>query len=142
MNADTLLGRLDRPRRCGPNSWRAPCPAHGGVNRNALAVRELDDGTVLVRCHAHGYGAAEIVAAVGLDLTDLFPPRAPDDHRRPPERRPWHAADILVATAHEVTVAAVVACDIARRGTATDDERTQLLEAAARLADAVEVIRG
>ena len=51
----------------------ARCPAH--EDRKASLSSGLgDDERVLVRCHA-GCSAAEIVAAVGLKLSDLFPAR-------------------------------------------------------------------
>src|SRR4051812_29050076 len=37
-----------------------------------LSVREASDGTVLVHCF-HGCSAAEVMKAVGLELSDLFP---------------------------------------------------------------------
>ena len=48
----------------------------------------------------------------------------------------------LAAMAHELTCAAIVVCDIGKRGSATDDERKRLLEAARRFSDAAEVAHG
>lgn len=69
---DRILARLEGVRRSGPG-WRANCPI-GHRSRGTLAIAEADTGAVLMRCHA-GCAAAEIVAAVGLTLADLFPPR-------------------------------------------------------------------
>lgn len=141
MSVDTLLARLDRPRRTGRQSWRAPCPAHGGTNRSALAIRELGDGRVLVHCHAHGCGAAEIVAAVGLELDDLFPERAPSDHRHPRERRPWNPTDILAATAEEAAIAYVIVRRMLDQ-TVTGNDMERLLVAAERISRAKELANG
>jgi hypothetical protein len=69
---DLLLPRLDRVIGRGPGNWMACCPAHRDQSPS-LSIRELDDGRVLIWCFG-GCSAAEVVAAVGLDLADLFPP--------------------------------------------------------------------
>jgi hypothetical protein len=57
------------------NSWL--CPAHDDQNAS-LSVSEGDDGRVLVHCHT-GCAVEEIVAALNLEMRDLFeggsPPR-------------------------------------------------------------------
>lgn len=135
MSASDLLDRLQHVRRSGPGKWRAQCPVHGGMNKQSLAIKEKDDGSVLLHCFSHECSAADIVAAVGLELTDLFPPRdLPEgEHRRKPERKPWTAYDILGAMRDDVMVAAVIVCDVAKRGSATDDERADLLDLGGRL---------
>ena len=47
MTAATFLDRLDGVKRTGAGRWLARCPAHDD-KRASLAVRELDDGRVLV----------------------------------------------------------------------------------------------
>jgi hypothetical protein len=69
---DLLLARLDGARRTG-KGWVAKCPAHED-KRASLSIAEGDDGRVLAHCFA-GCRAADIVAAVGLELGDLFPRR-------------------------------------------------------------------
>lgn len=66
---DRVLERLDRVRPSG-QGYSARCPAH--EDRVAsLSVREGDDGTVLVKCHA-GCPLEAIAAALGLTVGDLF----------------------------------------------------------------------
>lgn len=142
MTAEVLLARLERVRRTGDGRWTARCPAHRDKHPS-LGVREMPDGTVLLRCHARQCDAAAIVAAVGLELHDLFPSRLPDgEHRRRPERKPWHAGEILSAIAGEATYVGIVACDLARGGEITDATRRRLLTAAGRLTEAAELARG
>lgn len=100
MSADALLDRLERVKKT-PNGWAARCPAHGDKGPS-LSVRELDDGRVLVHCFA-GCDVHQIVGAVGLQITDLFPPRE-TSHHYPRERRPFPAADVLRAIGFEVLV--------------------------------------
>jgi hypothetical protein len=81
---DRVLERLDRAKRSG-KGWTARCPAH--EDRTAsLTVTEGDDGRALVHCHA-GCGIGEIVAAIGLQLSDLFPETEGGGSYIPPRRR-------------------------------------------------------
>ncbi len=76
MNAAEFVSRLGpdaRPKHNGNGSWVCRCPAH--EDRNAsLSVKEKAGGGALVHCHA-GCTADAVVAAVGLKLADLMPPR-------------------------------------------------------------------
>jgi hypothetical protein len=63
-----------QPRTKGPDKWESRCPAHDGDRRN-LSISTGDDGRTLLHCHAHNCSAESIVAALGLSLGDLFPPR-------------------------------------------------------------------
>jgi len=69
--ADKLLNRLDGLRDNGRGRWMARCPAHDDRSPS-LSIRETDDGIILLRCFA-GCSAADMLAAVGLELRDLFP---------------------------------------------------------------------
>ena len=85
MTAETLLQRLDRVRQRGADQWSARCPAHDDKGPS-LSVKELSDGRVLLHCFA-GCGVDEIVAAVGLEITELFPPRPAHGQGAAPARR-------------------------------------------------------
>lgn len=66
---DNFLGRLDRVRKSG-RGWTARCPAH--EDRTAsLSITAGDDGRVLLHCFA-GCRAADVIAAAGLQVGDLF----------------------------------------------------------------------
>lgn len=67
----TLLDRLDKVRREREGQWNACCPAHQDRSPS-LAVGETEDGRVLVHCHG-GCSVDDVLAAVGLDMTDLYP---------------------------------------------------------------------
>lgn len=112
---DDLLSRLEKVK--GRNGrFNACCPAHPDKSPS-LAIRELDDGRILLKCFA-GCSAQEIVSAIGMDLTDLFPP---DDtslgYRTKPaksERKPFYPSDLLKITRFEALIVAMVARDITR----------------------------
>src|SRR5215475_9818180 len=69
---ETLLAKLPGAKKAG-NGWSARCPAHDD-RRASLSIAQGDDGTALVKCHA-GCDTAAILAAIGLKLADLFPPK-------------------------------------------------------------------
>jgi putative DNA primase/helicase len=70
--AESILERLDGVKPLG-TGWVARCPAHDDVDPS-LKVDVDESGKVLLHCHA-GCEPADVVAAIGLELADLFPPR-------------------------------------------------------------------
>ena len=52
----------DKPKRSG-ESWRVPCPAHGGDGPN-LSIRNGDGGRLLTFCHSRGCSFKDIIAAL------------------------------------------------------------------------------
>src|SRR5262245_4912850 len=63
------------------NGWKAKCPAHDD-HKPSLSIHEGADGRVLLKCFA-GCMTANIVAAVGLTLQDLFPASSRSRPRKP-----------------------------------------------------------
>lgn len=90
---DNLLSNLDKVKRTGNGSFQACCPAHADRSPS-LRIRELEDGRILIHCFA-GCEAHDVLAAVGMDMSDLYPPREIQQGR--PERRLFSAADVLRA---------------------------------------------
>ena len=134
MTAAVLLDRLDGVRSTGKGRWLARCPAHDD-RRASLAVRELDDGRVLVHDFA-GCAIAEVLQAVGLDFEALFPERA-TDHRVRPERRPFPAADVLRALQFEALIVATAASSIGNGASLSTEDRARVLLASGRVNTAV-----
>lgn len=131
MSAEALLSRLDKVKRTGPGRWQARCPAHDDRGPS-LSIRELDDGRLLVFDHA-GCGVEEVLKAVGCTFDDLFPPRQPPVEGYRPIRRPFLPADAFAVIQHEVTVAALIACDMQKSKQVSDEDYQRLLVAAGRL---------
>ena len=76
-----LQSRGHSPRKSGAG-WSARCPGHDDHNAS-LSISTGADGRILLKCHA-GCSAESIVAALGLTLGDLFPPRAGNgNHSKP-----------------------------------------------------------
>lgn len=72
MTLEELLDALEGVRAQG-GQYVARCPSHDD-ERASLAVRQADDGSLLVYCHA-GCAAADVMAAIGRSLADLSPAR-------------------------------------------------------------------
>ena len=66
-----VLSRLQGVRQTGDGQYEARCPAHDD-RHPSLAVKRADDGRILMHCQA-GCDFRAIVAAIGIDLSDLFP---------------------------------------------------------------------
>lgn len=92
--------------------YRAICPAHESKHRTrSLAVKDCGDGRILIKCHA-GCDVGAIVGAVGMELSDLFPPRVDDDKRPPREKKPWSVRDVARALEQETSVAWLLLTDV------------------------------
>jgi hypothetical protein len=83
MTAGEMAARLGA-RRCG-SGWMARCPntaGHANGDRHpSLSISEGRDGRTLLRCFACGDTPA-IMAAIGLQWADIFPPDSPRPQRR------------------------------------------------------------
>lgn len=139
MTAENLLQRLNKVKSTGRGKWQACCPAHADKGPS-LAIREMDDGRVLLHCFAN-CGAAEVLDALGLDFSELFPPAIQGNYL-PKVRKPWTASDVLPALAFEVLVAWNFT-NVMASGTPLDQESVdRLLLCASRLQKGLGVANG
>ena len=127
-NIDNLLSRLERVRQTGSNTWMACCPGHEDKFAS-LSVRHDDDGKALIHCFA-GCSVHEVVVAIGLEVSDLFPPR---ESFGKPERRPFPAMDALRGIAFEALVVSAAASALLAGHPFTQVDRDRLSMAAARI---------
>lgn len=109
MSAEILLSRLDKVRQTGKGKWMALCPAHDDKSPS-LSIREKDDGCVLLHCFA-GCPAHDVVAAVGLSLSDLFPEKI-QGHSINREKNPFPALDVLRAISFELMIVSIAASSL------------------------------
>ena len=119
MTAAAFLDRLHGARPTGHNRWLAKCPAHQD-RRPSLSVRELDDGRVLVHDFS-GCTVADIVAAIGLELHDLFPPAQPNVHSSRP--RASSLTPLLVAFERDLLIVHVFLSDVAKAKPISEADR-------------------
>lgn len=134
-NIHALLDRLDKVKPTRSDSWEACCPAHDDRNPS-MNIRLTDDGKILVKCWA-GCGAADIVAAVGLSLADLFPERDRDTWSKPisPSQR-WVPRDVLAAVSREALVTMLAAESVHKGQSLSLNDLERLAIAAGRLRSA------
>lgn len=142
---ELLLARLDGVRKSG-SAWIAKCPAHDDRSPS-LSIGIGNDGRILLHCHAL-CAAADVLAAIGLQLADLFPQRIRD---KSPEGRhiarhafkqaDWSAA--LRVLAREATVV-LIAANTLRDWLCllTAEDRDRLALAIDRIQSAREVLCG
>jgi len=134
MSADILLQHLNRVKRTGKDHGIASCPTANhkhGDRHPSMTWRIRDDGALLIYCAA-GCSAYEIVSAVGLEMSDLFPPRT-DQHFVKGEKRPFPAADILRAIAFESTLVLIAGADLLAGNPFNETDRTRLALACSRI---------
>lgn len=133
----TLTDRLENIRfSADGNSCRAQCPSCTGTSR-ALSVTRSADG-VLIHCFAM-CPAADIVAACGLELADLFDqvperPGMPNRERRKAvQASAWRAA---LVTTHQEAELVLLAAAALQRGPLPGTDHDRLQEAVTRLQSA------
>ncbi len=68
---EKLLERLDKVKQTQDGHWRSRCPAHDGSSLS-LSIRQTTDGAIRIHCFA-GCSGPDILAAIGLRLSDLYP---------------------------------------------------------------------
>lgn len=133
MSVDSFLAKLDKVKQRGQNNWQACCPAHTD-KAPSLSIRQLDDGRILVHCFA-GCSTHEIVQALGMELSDLFPPRDVGNTR--PERRPFPAVEALRAVGFEALVVCAAAAALAGGEPLSAVDRERLILAGQRIQGAI-----
>jgi hypothetical protein len=104
-----IIGRLDKLKKTS-KGYQARCPAHDD-NGPSLSLREADNGRVLLHCHA-GCSAESVVAALGMSMSDLFPPS--NMPRRPPPAPGVSLRELHAAMDHECSILFILNCDVKR----------------------------
>lgn len=137
-----FLNKLEKVRG-SKGRWTACCPAH--VDRSpSLAITETDDGRILLKCFA-GCSAQQVVEAVGMDLTDLFPndnnlSSLKEKHFNKPVRRPFYASDLLKIIQFEALITSIAAFDLSQGREVSTEDRKRLKTALSRINEAVSYI--
>jgi hypothetical protein len=136
-----ILSRLEHVRKSG-DGYRAKCPAHDGEGKGTLSISEskIVKGKILLHCWGEECAKSEIMASIGMEMSDLFPERL--THHAPPEqRRKWRQdaihrdwCDFLNIAAYEMNII-YVAGGVIRAGNPLSDEHN------IRLDDALKRIR-
>lgn len=140
--AQRLLPLLRNVHRTA-KGWRADCPNPSHEGRGSLSITE-DAGLLLVHCFGchdtHG-----LLAAVGLELADLYPERIKDPSpearhraREAAKRNGWAAA--LRVLDDEAQVVLLAGCDVASGIRLDADDHIRLITALDRITNARTVL--
>jgi hypothetical protein len=125
-----ILGRVDKVR--GKNGrYTASCPSHQDKSPS-LALRELDDGRILLHCFG-GCSTEEVLGAMGLEMADLFPEKLESTG---PVRSPFPASDLLRIIHLETLIVNICAEDMSRGKELSADDRERLKLATERISEA------
>ncbi len=133
MSIDTLISRLDGVKETGYGKYVARCPAHDDRSPS-LSVSEGDNDTVLVHCFS-GCETEDVLSAVGLTFSDLYPERIGAEHAYKPKRNGFDARQVLAAASQEIMVVCLIADKLA--SVVDDPDQSRLIIAAARLNNAL-----
>ena len=131
---ENILTRLEKVK--GRNgAYTACCPAHTD-NSPSLAIRELDDGRILMKCFAN-CSVQEIMGAIGMEIGDLFPNVNKD---LPPVKRKYYASDLLKVIEFEAWVVSVAAYTMSQGLPLSEEDRGRMKKAQARIMEAVKYV--
>jgi hypothetical protein len=134
---ETLLSRLTKVKG-KRDSWTACCPAHEDKSPS-LAVRQIDDGRILMHCFAD-CSIQSIMAAIGMDVGDLFPP---DEKRQfytdpmKPMKVSFYATDLMRIINFESTILQIAAFDVSEGKSLSDNDRKRVRLAHERITEAM-----
>ncbi len=78
---EDILAKVDNVRKTGDGQYMARCPGHDDKTAS-LSIGTGDNGEALVFCQA-GCATAEVLAAIGLTMADLFPSNNTTPRRLP-----------------------------------------------------------
>ncbi len=71
----SALEQRGKVRYYGSDQLRTTCPCCGGRSTSALSAKRGANGGVLIKCFKSECDIELIARALGLEMTDLFPPR-------------------------------------------------------------------
>ena len=134
MIADRILPLLDKVKRKSDNSWIACCPAHDDKNPSLVITEK--EGVVLLHCFSHQCDVSDVVHAVGLELSDLFPEQIKIKGGRPIKNRRFPAEAILEALAEEFVIAEIGLVALSNGGTLNEKAQARMKEASNRFTNA------
>ena len=139
-----LLSRLKNVRQYG-KGYRANCPI-GHASHGTLSVGQTDTGTALLHCFV-GCAAADVLAALGLTVADLYPNRLHDASpggrkaaRLAMQIADWRAALGVFARESVIVLAAIAKIQKASEMALPCDDRDRLTLAVHRIQSAHEVL--
>lgn len=133
---EKILDRLDGVRQTSSHKWVARCPSHDDKSPS-LSLAEVDD-RILIHCFG-GCDVTDVVAAIDLNLTDLFPPR--ETNGKPIRRRIDYRGAWLLAR-HSFYVLNLATSDIEKGGSLSGADLETVTKARKNINAILEYING
>lgn len=138
---EKMLGMLTKVK--GRNgSWTACCPAHNDKGPS-LAIKETENGRVLLHCFA-GCETLHVVQALGMDMTDLFPPTSRRDYSSSSgdysgegKKTTFYASDLMRIIAFEALVVSICAYDMSQGKKLSEVDRERMKVSQQRIEEAI-----
>jgi len=131
---ENILSRLEKVK--GRNgAYTACCPAHSDKSPS-LAIRELEDGRILLKCFAD-CSVQDIIGSIGMEIGDLFPDTKKD---LPQVKRKYYASDLLRVIEFEAWVISVAAHTMSTGKKLSDTDRDRMKVATSRIMEAVKYV--
>ena len=128
---ENLLSRLHKVKKSG-KGYIACCPSH--PDRSPSLSITPDGETVLIHCFA-GCGAEDVLASIGLTLSDLYPPR--DTPYRKAGKPLFPASQALQIICDDALVVCVCAAAVGNGNVLSETDRARLIEAGSRIGRAL-----
>ena len=131
MSIETLISRLDSVKETGHGKYVARCPAHDDKSPS-LAIKECGDGRILIHDFA-GCETEDVLAAIGLEFSDVMPERIGTEHSYKRMRQPFDARQVLATLDHESLVVSIIGADFLEHKDIDDDTWFRLGDAVNRI---------
>ena len=120
--SNLILESLDKVKDLGGGRYNACCPVHNDKHPS-MSVKILDDGMVLMHCFACGANGIEIIRALGLSPSELFPPEIKQGNEKRVGYRKTSFDSRQVIDALKLEMMTVIACaSDMRAGIVPDDD--------------------
>lgn len=137
MSIESFLNNLHKVKPQGRNKWVALCPCHDDKNPS-LAISD-DNGIVLIHCFGCGANAVEVAHKLGVDLSELFPPKSEIDYDKTGQKYQFNNRQVLKALYSETLVSYVILKGIADDPIASQ-VKDRLLLSISRISAAIDYI--
>lgn len=131
MSIENLLSRLEKVKRRSNNQWMACCPVHQ-EKTPSLSIKD-DNGTIIMKCFGCDASGLDVIYALGMEPSDLFPPSDNVDYKSRPKRSKFPADQVLEALITEATVIYMIASDMSKTDNIDQETKDRLLQAAGRV---------
>lgn len=125
--ANRILERLEGVHQRDSVRWVARCPAHED-RHPSLSIVDAGD-KVLLKCFAECDTAA-VLDAVGLEWTDLYPPKPVEIQHRKAPPKPFTDRDLLILLTQEGMVAVLACASTVTSGQPLSAEQAERLDLA------------